>query len=211
MIQALKKPVSFDEFLEWYPENSEVHYELRRGVIVEMPKPRGKHSAIDGFLIGKLTFAIETRQLDYFMPKECVVKADEGESAYEPDGIILDRREIANEPNWEEKASAIENGTTIKLIIEVVSTNWRDDYYVKFAAYEALGIREYWIVDYAGLGGRRFLGNPKQPTLWVCELIEGEYQMNPFRENDPCGNCEAARIISPTFPDLQLTATQIFQ
>ncbi|MBW4439983.1 MAG: Uma2 family endonuclease [Plectolyngbya sp. WJT66-NPBG17] len=202
MIQALKKPVGFDEFLEWYPENSEVRYELRRGVIVEMPKPRGKHSDVAGFLTIEAGILIQQLKAEYFIPKECVVRADKGESAYEPDGIILDRREIANEPNWE-KSSAIENGTTIKLIIEVVSTNWRDDYYVKFAAYEALGIREYWIVDYAALGGRRFLDNPKQPVLWVCELSEGEYQMTPFREND--------HIISPTFPDLQLTAAQIFQ
>ena len=203
MIQALKKPVSFDDFIAWYPEDAGVRYELHRGVIVEMPKPRGKHSAIAGFLIGKLTVAIEVAQLPFFMPKECIVKADEGESAYEPDGIILDRNELANEPNWE-KASAIENGgTTIKLIIEVVSTNWRDDYYVKFAAYEALGIPEYWIVDYAALGGRRFLGNPKQPTLLVCELVDGEYQTTQFRGSD--------RILSPTFPELNLTVDQIFQ
>lgn len=76
-------------------------------------------------------------------------------------------------------------------------------YHVKFAAYEALGVGEYWIVDYAALGRRRFLGDPKQPTLSVCELIDGEYQITQFRGND--------RIISPTFPDLKLTAEQIFQ
>lgn len=201
MIQALKKPVSFDEFIAWYPEDAGVRYELHRGVIVEMPKPRGKHSNVSGFLIVKLGSAIELAQLPYSTPKECVIKADEGESGYEPDGIILDLNAIKNEPNWE-KSSVIENGATIKLIIEVVSTNWRDDYYVKFAAYEALGIQEYWIVDYAALGGRRFLGNPKLPTLSVCELVDGEYQMTQFRGND--------RIISPAFPDLELTAAQIF-
>lgn len=202
MIQALKKPVSFDEFLEWYPENSEVRYELRRGVIVAMPEPRGKHSDISGFLALETGILIRQLKLNYFSPRECVVRADEGESGFKPDGIVLDIPELANEPNWE-KGSAIENGKTIKLIIEVVSTNWRDDYHTKFAAYEALGISEYWIVDYAALGGRRFLGNPKEPTIWVCELIEDEYQMTPFRGND--------RIISPIFPDLQLTAAQIFQ
>lgn len=202
MIQALKKPVSFDEFLEWYPENSEARYELHQGVIIEMPEPRGKHSDIGGFLTVEAGVLIRQLKLDYSTPRECVVRADEGESAYKPDGIVLDRREIANEPNWE-KASAVENGKTIKLIIEVVSTNWRDDYYKKFSAYEALGIPEYWIVDYAALGARRFLGNPKQPTFWVCELVDEEYQMTPFRGDD--------RIISPTFPDLQLTAAQVFQ
>jgi len=34
-------------------------------------------------------------------------------------------------------------------------------------------------------------------------LVDGEYQVLKFREND--------RIVSQTFPDLNLTANQIFQ
>jgi Uma2 family endonuclease len=58
-------------------------------------------------------------------------------------------------------------------------------------------------VDYGALGGRNFIGNPKQPTISVCNLVDGEYQVLKFREND--------RIVSQTFPDLNLTANQIFQ
>lgn len=65
-----------------------------------------------------------------------------------------------------------------------------------------MGIAEYWIVDYAGLGGRDFTGNPKQPALFVCELIDGEYIKKLFRGSDV--------IISPTFPKLNLTAQQVF-
>ena len=65
-----------------------------------------------------------------------------------------------------------------------------------------MGIPEYWIADYAALGGRNFIGNPKSPTIFVCQLIDGEYQMNHFRGN--------AAIVSPTFPQLNLTAKQIF-
>ncbi len=65
-----------------------------------------------------------------------------------------------------------------------------------------MGIPEYWIVDYAALGGRRFIGNPKQPTFFVCELIDGEYQMTSFRGSH--------LIVSPTFPQLNLTAQQVF-
>ncbi|MEQ8975612.1 MAG: Uma2 family endonuclease [Coleofasciculus sp. C1-SOL-03] len=50
MIQALQPPITFDEFIEWLPETSECRYELHRGVIVEMPKPRGKHSKLSGDL-----------------------------------------------------------------------------------------------------------------------------------------------------------------
>jgi Uma2 family endonuclease len=50
--------------------------------------------------------------------------------------------------------------------------------------------------------GRKFIGNPKVPTIFVCELIDGEYQMTPFRVND--------LIVSPTFPQLNLSAHQVF-
>ena len=69
--------------------------------------------------------------------------------------------------------------------------------------YEEIGIPEYWIIDYLALGGIRYIGNPKQPTISIYLLINGEYQVRQFRENQ--------RIISPTFPELNLTAQQIFQ
>jgi Uma2 family endonuclease len=63
-------------------------------------------------------------------------------------------------------------------------------------------IPEYWIVDYAALGARKFIGHPEQPTISIYYLVEGEYQVTQFRNSE--------RIISPTFPDLNLTANQIF-
>lgn len=83
-----------------------------------------------------------------------------------------------------------------------VSTNWEDDYYTKLGNYEAMGIPEYWIVDYAALGARKFIGNPKQPTISIYHLVEEEYQIAQFRGDE--------RIISPTFPELNLTANQVF-
>lgn len=120
----------------------------------------------------------------------------------EPDVIVLDEERVTTESRWE-RESIITSGPAIKLAVEVVSTNWRDDYLVKMAAYEALGIQEYWIVDYLGLGGRRYIGNPKQPTLTVCTLVDSEYELQPFRGSD--------RILSPTFPALELTAAQVFE
>jgi Uma2 family endonuclease len=101
-----------------------------------------------------------------------------------------------------EKRSTITQGKSIRVVIEVVSSNWRDDYGHKFIDYEALGILEYWIVDYLGLGGRRYIGSPKEPTFSVYQLVDGEYQMQQFRGND--------RIISLAFPELNLTAEQVF-
>ena len=201
MIQALQRSVSFDEFIASYPEDSECRYELHGGVIVEMPKPRGKHSLVAGFIGGEAFLEIRRLKLPYVIPRECIVRSLDDDSGYEPDVIILDETALAAEPSWEQ-SSVIENGISVKLIVEVVSTNWRDDYFKKFADYEALGIPSYWIVDYAALGGRRFIGNPKQPTVSVCELIDGEYEVKLFQGNE--------RITSSTFPTLELTAEQIF-
>ncbi|MEO0458009.1 MAG: Uma2 family endonuclease [Cyanobacteria bacterium P01_A01_bin.114] len=200
MIQAIPQPTTFDEFIDWYPDKSERRYELHRGVIVEMPKPKGKHSKIAGFLSGSLFMQIQRASLPWFIPRECIVRP-ESESGYEPDVIVLDEAAISSEPDWE-RSSVITKGASVRLVIEVVSTNWRDDYYFKFADYEALGIPEYWIADYAALGGRKFIGNPKQPTLSICTLVDGEYQIALFRDRD--------LIKSAAFPDLQLTAEQIF-
>ncbi|MGD1900599.1 MAG: Uma2 family endonuclease [Phormidesmis sp.] len=73
---------------------------------------------------------------------------------------------------------------TIKVAFEVVSTNWPDDYARKYENYEAMGIEEYWIVDYLGLCGRRFIGSPKQPTITVSRLVEGRYESTLFRAGE---------------------------
>jgi Uma2 family endonuclease len=199
MIQAISKLIAFDEFLEWKPENG--RYELRNGVIVEMPNPTGKHSVVAGFQALELGFEIRRLQLPYFIPKECTIKFSDN-SGYDPDVIVLDKQAVeANESRWE-KESVITQGDSVKLIVEVVSTNWRDDYAHKMSDYEALGIAEYWIVDYLGLGGSRYIGSPKQPTLSVCQLVDGEYQIRLFRGDE--------RIESAVFPELTLTAQQIF-
>ncbi|MEH2356127.1 Uma2 family endonuclease [Nostoc sp.] len=202
MTQALTKQVTFDEFIAWYPESSDRHYELHDGVIVEMPKPRGKHSEIAGFINGSLFIEITRLSIPWFIPKECVIKSLNTDSGYEPDVIVLDRQALSNEPRWK-KESIITLGSSVKLVVEVVSTNWSDDYALKLEDYESLGIPEYWIVDYLGLGGRRFIGNPKQPTISIYQLIEGEYQVKQFRGND--------RIQSPAFPEFNLTAEQVFR
>ncbi len=122
MIQTATKPLTFEDFAEWKPENG--RYELHNGEIVEMSQPLGDHEEVIGFSARKLT-------------------------------VEFDR------------------------------------------------LPEYWIVDYLGLGGRRFIGNPKQPTISIYRLVDGEYEISLFRGDD--------RIESPTFPELNLTAQQIFQ
>ena len=202
MIQTISKTITFDEFVAWYPENSVHKYELHSGVIVEMPLGTGDHSEVTGFIHSKLAVEIDRRELPYSIPGDCLLKLVRNASGYQADVIVLDRTALANEPRWK-KESIITMGSSVRLAVEVVSTNWQDDYLVKVADYERLGIPEYWVVDYAALGGRRFIGNPKQPTISVYQLVDGEYQISQFRGDDT--------VESLAFPELRLTVEQIFR
>jgi Uma2 family endonuclease len=202
MTQVLGKVVTFDEFVAKYPDNTGQRYELYDGVVIEMPPPTGDHEEVIGFLATQITLEYSRLNLRYFIPKTVFVKPVENESAYSPDVLILNQPNLVNEPRWK-KESTVTQAASIPLIIEVVSTNWRDDYLKKYADYEEMGIPEYWIVDYAALGGREFIGKPKQPTISVCCLEEGEYRVSKFRGDDT--------IKSSIFPELNLTAEQIFR
>ncbi len=81
--------------------------------------------------------------------------------------------------------------------------NWDDDYIDKLDEYERLGIKEYWIVDYLAIASRNYLGNPKIPTVFVYNLVDGKYEVKSFREEDV--------IISLIFPELKLTVKQILE
>jgi Uma2 family endonuclease len=200
MTQTLPQLVTFEQFIECYPSNG-VRYELHKGVIVEMPPPTGEHENVVGFLAAQITFQFLQMGLPFRIPKTAFVKIQSNNSTYSPDILLLNHDNLVNEPLWSKQSTVIQ-AASIPLAVEVVSTNWRDDYYDKFRDYEEMGIPEYWIVDYAALGGKRFTGNPKQQSITICELVDGDYQMTVFRGNH--------LIASPLFPQINLTAQQIF-
>ncbi len=192
--------MTLDEFCDWYPDGYG-RYELRNGVVFEM-QPTGTHEQVAGFLGVKFGVQIERFELPYSIPRQAFIKPiDTDKTCYIPDVVVLDNEALKNEPLWK-KRSTITQGKTVKLIVEVVSTNWRDDYGHKLVDYEGLEIPEYWIVDYLGLGGKRYIGDPKQPTISVYQLIDGEYQVQQFRGEKI--------IISQALPELKITANQIF-
>ncbi len=198
-MESQVKPIDFDTFIEWYPEDCK-RYELIEGVIVEM-LPTGPHEDVSGFLVAELNLEIRRQQLSYSIPRTCVIKPSRSQSGYQPDVTVINRELMKHEPLWS-TASVIQNGQTVPLVIEVVSTNWRDDYGHKFVEYEAMGITEYWIVDYRALGAVRYIGKPKQPTITIFQLIEDEYQMQKF--------VTGQRLESSIFPELDLTTDAIF-
>jgi Uma2 family endonuclease len=89
----------------------------------------------------------------------------------------------------------------LQIAVEVVSSNWEDDYIDKLEEYQRAGVAEFWIIDYLALGSRSYLGNPKRPTFFVHTLREGQYDVKSFRQDEA--------IVSQTFPELTLTLNQI--
>lgn len=200
MTQTIIKPITYEDFIEWYPNDGK-QYELHDGVIIEMAPPTGDHEKVVGFLAVEIAVELRRLKLPYTIPKTAFVKTPSAKSVYSPDVLLLNLDNLDNEPLFQ-KESTVTQPESVPLVVEVVSTNWRDDYHKKFADYEEMGIPEFWIADYKGLGGRKFIGNPKQPTFSVCQLVGDEYIITKFTGND--------LIISPAFPQLNLTAQQVF-
>ena len=190
--------ISFEAFIAGYLDD--VCYELIDGEIIDL-EPTGLHEQVSGLINRKLNVAIDKLNLPWFIPMKCLIKPLGLNSAFRSDIVILGRTALVNEPLWKNEP-VITLGNSVKLVVEVVSTNWQNDYARKVEDYEALGIPEYWIADYLGLGGKRYIGSPKEPVITIYQLVNGTYQGQQFRLKD--------RLISPTFPDLNLTAEEIF-
>jgi len=193
MAYTAQKILTFETFLDRYCDN--LRYELADGELVDR-EPTGPHETVSGKLATQIGIAIAAEKLPWFIPRTCLIRPfSDAATARRPDIVVLDETAIVSEPLWE-REPVITLGRSVKLVVEVVSTNWETDYARKVEEYALLGIPEYWIVDYRGLGGAAFIGKPKQPTITVCQLIDEEYAQQQFRRGD--------RIISPLLKSLQL-------
>lgn len=201
MIAIAQKPITFEEFLDW-DDGSGRSFELLRGVAVPLSEPTARHEDVVDGLCRLLVDHCNHLKLPY-VPRQSkqirlVNAPDEPESSRKADIVVFAKDE------WQrmrQNTAAAAAYIPPPMVIEVVSTNWRDDYRIKLNEYETTGIVEYWIVDYAGLGGVQYVGSPKQPTVTINQLIDGEYHARRYQDDD--------EIASPLFPELSLTIGQI--
>jgi Uma2 family endonuclease len=198
MAYTSSKTITFKDFLAQYGDNP--RYELADGELIDM-EPTGPHETVGGKLATQIGIAITTARLPWFIPRTCLIRPfSDVATARRPDIVVLDETVLISEPLWEQEP-VITLGRSIKLVVEVVSTNWETDYARKVEEYALLGIPEYWIVDYRGLGGIAFIGKPKQPTFTVCQLMGEEYQQTQYRLSQP--------IHSPLLANFQLRLEDI--
>lgn len=185
--------LTFAEYLK-YNNGTDTKYELVDGELIPMSLGTGKHGKITKFIERSFDDEIARIGMNWTAQKFSVgVRSPRGgrwDTSRIPDVTVLPIEQWESLANRE---AVIELGETPPiLVVEVVSESTKTtDYRSKRSEYAVLNISEYWIVD------------PIDEVVIVCSLIEGFYDAVSFRGEE--------RIISPNFPELNLTAMQVLQ
>ncbi|MGB7443312.1 MAG: Uma2 family endonuclease [Coleofasciculaceae cyanobacterium] len=185
------KKLTFEEYLT-YSDGTNTSYELVDGELVAMSLGTGKHGAITEFLNDQFKDETRKQKLPWTSKDMRIgVRSPRGrrwDTSRTPDVTVLPIEQ------WEalaEREAVIDfNEPPPILVVEVVSKSTKTtDYRSKRIEYAVLEISEYWIVD------------PLDEVVTVCTLVEGDYDTVQFRGSE--------RIVSSTFPGLELTAVQV--
>ena len=199
--------LTFEDYLRQYPSGDGI-FELVDGELVKVESIRA-HKNISRFLMFNINDEIRRLGLDYIVDKDIVIRTTNRKGKER--GRIPDVS-VVKASLWNSNVTAYGAITEpLDLAIEVVSTNWENDYIDKLEEYENLGIKEYWIVDYladtegaASLSAsRQYLGNPKIATVFVYQLKENKYESKSFSGNE--------QIKSNIFPELKITMDDILK
>ena len=137
MTYTSTQALSIDQFIAEYGDDT--RYELADGELIDR-SPTGPHETVGGKLATHIGMAITQANYPWFIPRACLVRpfADIA-TARRPDIVVLDETALANEPLWQ-RQPVITPGHSIKLVVEVVSSNWETDYARKVEEYALLGI-----------------------------------------------------------------------
>lgn len=192
MTQTPIKNLTFEQYLT-YDDGTDNRYELVDGELVMVPLPTAKHGDTIDFLLDAFRQQIRrsgqswkaTDKAGVYIGKDPVTERDYSRT---PDVCVMTAAQ------WDElredESSAAVLRTPPLLVVEVVSPGSKKiDYENKLSEYEAIKIPEYWIVDF------------RRAQVSVLFLTDERYESTVFAGNQG--------IISRTFPELTLTASQV--
>jgi Uma2 family endonuclease len=187
-----RRRMTLKEFLT-YDDGTNTRYELVDGVLVEM----GSESPINTWIVGFLFENFLRMGLPYYrIGFKHLIQVDSIHvTARDPDLIVHSQDSIAAFDDGRKEACLKQNEPNPLIAIEVVSPgkpgelNYDRDYEYKPIEYADRGIPEMWIID------------PHRAVVKIGILVSGAYQFQNFTGNQS--------IVSPTFPDLTLTAAQV--
>jgi Uma2 family endonuclease len=194
MTQAKTRFATFAQYLS-YSEDLDGRFALINGELIALPPESPENDFIARELFWLLALAgVVSREL--IRTHTCEVQVpilQPGDTANRyPDLVILRPEHL---DRMGRRLTVTLDMPPPQLIAEVVSPgkpNRDRDYINKRAQYAAVGVAEYWLID------------PAEKAVMVLQL-----QADGYAEVGVFGGCD--RIISPTFPDLKLTADQVFQ
>lgn len=195
VITAKAGLLSFEEFLK-FDDGNELHeYELVAGRLVLMPEPSELHEEILEFLSFVIGLEYRRLKLKYSVRKRNGLEVSPA-TGRRPDVAVIDRP-----LQWRDDAAQLGIRSVPHMIIEIASSNWSNDLVDKQEEYEALGVPEYWIVDYRGQIPAKYCLRGKGIKTIVLTLVDGEYQRREYIGDEviPC----------LTFPELKLTTQEI--
>ncbi|MEH2180050.1 Uma2 family endonuclease [Nostoc sp.] len=182
-----KTPIKISTLEEYinFDDGTDKRYEIEDEVLVEMPPGTGKHEAIITLLLVRFFLEIQKMGLP-LQPRPNGTEVLTNKQLRRPDVCVITNKQAKSI----ETTSAILK-TAPPLLVEVVSPESIDrDYNQKIFEYAAMGVFEYWIVD------------PLENKITVCLLNQNTYKQTMFIEDQ--------RVVSQTFPELTLTAQQVF-
>jgi Uma2 family endonuclease len=154
--------MSLQEFLAWDSDNDKL-YELIEGKPVPMSDPTANHEDVADDICDQLKLHGQEKGLSLVAKRSKLIAISSRygrETARRGDIVVFAQAEWQRMKELSSSAMAY---TVSPLVIEVVSTNWRDGYLTKLGEYESGGIQEYWVVDYVALGGMRYIY-----SSWAC-------------------------------------------
>lgn len=175
-----------------YHDGTDNRYELVAGELKRMATGTGQHGQVIEFLNDELRAEIVRSQHPWTAKQGAVgIQSPRGhrwDTCRIPDVMVLSLEQ------WEslrhQEAVITLGQAPPMLVVEVVSPSTKaEDYRAKWIEYGVLDIPEYWIVDLV------------DHCVTICVLEEGSYTNTVFTGD--------TAIVSPLFPNLQLTAVQI--
>jgi len=190
MTQAIAKPqnLTFEQYLS-YDDGTENRYELIDGELTALPPESGLNIIIATHLVLVLARVVDFRLI---RSHSCELQVTGTVQNRYPDLVILNLEHL---PLTQRRSTLTLDMPPPQLVVEIVSpgkANHQRDYVDKRKQYVARGIPEYWIVD------------PQAEVVIVLALESGAYvEIGQFRGDEA--------IVSPTVPDLALSAEQILQ
>jgi Uma2 family endonuclease len=185
MISTSLNHLTFAEYLI-YNDDTDHKYELVDGELVLMPPAVFKHAAIMNFIQMAFYLEIQRLGLNWLVTPGTVGVRTGTNKCRIPDICVIDGTEW--QQNSPDSPAVLE--TAPLLVVEVVSeASITTDYRRKRTEYANREIPEYWIVD------------PIATKVSILLLEQGFYDVMEFQENQ--------KIVSRTFPELELIAQQI--